>query len=92
MTAFQCDFCHQGPFDKSEVVRIVTKTSTFVLCGSMSCVGKLFRRHDPMRFPATGDICPSCESRPVVAAVHERGQPSIELCQSCLISMFFANR
>lgn len=89
MTVFQCGYCHQGPFEKSEVVRIVTKKEVFVLCGSVSCVGQLFRQHDPMTFPATGATCPSCETRPVVASVFERGHPPVGLCDRCLIQMFF---
>lgn len=89
MTAFACGFCRQGPFDKGDVIRIQTSQHEFVLCGGGNCVRKLFKEHDPATFPSTGGICPSCENRPVVASVSERGNAKFAVCERCLISMFF---
>lgn len=89
MTSFQCGFCHQGPFEQSEVIRIRTAHHEFVLCGGGNCVRRLFNMHDPATFPATGGICPSCENRPIVADVSERGNRKFSVCGQCLISMFF---
>lgn len=89
MTAFQCGFCRQGPFDKSEIIRIKTAHHEFVLCGSGKCVKRLFGQHDPSTFPRSGSICPSCENRPTVATVSERGNAEFSVCDRCLIAMFF---
>ena len=87
--SLHCTFCGGGPLTKADVVVITAKEQDFILCGSWHCILRMFKENDPATFPATASICPSCENRPVVATITDRAMPSFDLCERCILALFF---
>jgi len=89
MEVFHCAFCHEGPYEQDEIIRVKTTKDEFTLCGQGKCVKRMFAEHDPATFHPQAAICGSCENHPVVVTITNRGARPFSVCSRCMIGLFF---